>query len=111
MKALCLRNVGNYSPKEATPLPESLNIYNMLLRRRAGWSRDSSVGVTNGLDDAVFESRESQDIVPVAIRSIPATGVPPRLIFRKYQTYFPRVKRPGRGADNTSPSSAEVKNE
>ena len=30
---------------------------------------------------------------------------------RKYQTYLPRVKRPGRGADHTSPSSAEVKNE
>jgi hypothetical protein len=26
-----LRNVGNYLPEEATPLPESLNLYTILL--------------------------------------------------------------------------------
>jgi hypothetical protein len=44
--------------------------------------------------------------------SRPALGGPPSLLYKGYQGLFPcggRVKRPGREADHSPPSSAEVK--
>jgi hypothetical protein len=72
-------------------------------------ARDSSVGIPTGygLDGPGIESRwggETFHTCPDWLRAYPAPC--------KMDTEsFPRVKRPGRGADHPLPSSAEVKNE
>jgi len=69
--------------------------------------RDSSVGIaTNyGLDGPGIESRWGSEIF--CIRPDRRWG-PPSLLNNLYRV-FPGVKRPGRGVDYPSPSSAEVK--
>jgi hypothetical protein len=68
--------------------------------------RDSSVGIANryGLDGAEIESRwRARFSAPV--QTGPDVHTAPYTLGES----FPRVKQPGRGADNPPPSSAEVK--
>jgi hypothetical protein len=67
--------------------------------------RESSVGITTRLQDGQpgFDSQQGQDMV-FSIVSRPALG-PPQSI-----KWVPGMKRDGREADHSPPSSAEVKN-
>jgi hypothetical protein len=75
-------------------------------------SRDSSVGITTGygLDDwGSIPCRET--FVLLSTVSRPALGDPPKLISNGYRDIFSKgVKRQGREADHSPPSSAKVKN-
>jgi hypothetical protein len=67
-------------------------------------SRDSSVSTVTKLRD------EGQVSIPFPLRPDKPWG-PPSLLFNGHQGYLPSgVKRPGREADHSPPSSAEVKN-
>jgi hypothetical protein len=63
-----------------------------------------------GPDDPGFESRQGQDIL-LFCRSVDRLWAPPSRLFNAYRFFFLRVKRPGRDANQSSPSSAVVKNE
>jgi hypothetical protein len=67
--------------------------------------RVSSVGIATcyGLDGPGIESRWGRDF-PQPSR--PPWG-PPSLLYNGYRVCFPVVKRPGRGADHSPPSSAD----
>jgi hypothetical protein len=76
-------------------------------------SRGSSVSIVTdyALDDWDSIPRERQRIFPPAFASRPALG-PTSLLSNGYRGPFPGSKaRPGRDADHSPPSSAEVKNE
>jgi hypothetical protein len=72
------------------------------------WSRDSSVGITTryGLEGLGIESRwgEIFRTYPDRLRG------PPGLLYKGYGVFPGSKVRPGRDADHTPPSSAEVKN-
>jgi hypothetical protein len=64
-----------------------------------------------GLDDRSSFPDRGQMIFLLAPASRPALG-PPSLLYNGYWGSFPRGKaRPGRDADYSPPSSADVKNE
>ena len=69
--------------------------------------RDSSVGIATryGLEAPGIESRWDE-----IFRTRPDRfWVPPSLLYNGYRVFFLGVKRPGRGVDRPSPSSAKVK--
>jgi hypothetical protein len=74
--------------------------------------RDSAVGIATvyGLDDrgVEFEPRWGQDfsLLPVVQTG---SGVHPTSCLMGRGAFSPRVKRPGREADHSPPTSAEVK--
>ena len=70
-----------------------------------GW--DSSVGITTGyeLDGPRIESWWMRIF---RTRSDRPWGSP-TLLYNGYRIFFPGVKRPGRGVNHSSPSSAEFK--
>jgi hypothetical protein len=75
-------------------------IHNFLLG-----SRDSSVGIAMG-----FDSREGQEIFPFSTASVPALGPTQPPIQWVPKALYQGIKRMRREADQSHPSSAEVKN-
>jgi hypothetical protein len=75
-------------------------------------SRESPVGVGTGLlvGRSVFDSRQGLGIFFVATVSRPALGPKQSPIQWILGSLFLGVKRPGREADHSPPSSAKVKN-
>jgi hypothetical protein len=77
-----------------------LNVVNTLQRLVTGWT----IGVRG------FDSRRGLGIFLFSSTSRPALG-PPSLLSNGYRGLLPPgVKRPGREADHSHPSNAEVKN-
>jgi hypothetical protein len=76
-------------------------------------SRDSSVGIATGYE---LDGRWVGVRVPVGVRFSPlhvaqtGSGAHSASYPAGAGSYFPGVKRPGREADHSSPTSAEVKN-
>jgi hypothetical protein len=75
-------------------------------------SRDSAVGIATGygLDDrgVEFESREGQEFSLLHVVQTGA-GAPPISLSNRQRGLSPGVKRQGREADHSPPTSAEVK--
>jgi hypothetical protein len=80
----------------------------LVLVLEAGESRDSSLGYE--LDDPEFDSREGPGIFIFITVSRPALGPIQPPIQWLSGALSPGVKRLGREADHSPPSSAEVKN-
>jgi hypothetical protein len=73
-------------------------------------SRDGSIALGFGLDDRVFESRQGLGIFLFTTASRPTLGPTQPPIQWVPGTLSLGVKRPGREADHSTPSSANVKN-
>jgi hypothetical protein len=67
------------------------------------------IALSYRVDDWGFESRQGLGIFLFTTGSRQALG-PHSLLSDGYKGYFPGVRRPGRDADHSSTSSAEVKN-
>jgi hypothetical protein len=92
--------------KKATAKPNYLILLSSLLFLFLV-GRDSSVGKATryGLDGPGIESLWGRDFP----RPSRQPWGPPSLLYNGYRVYFPWVKRPGRGVDHPSQSTAEVK--
>jgi hypothetical protein len=82
---------------------------NFLFNTRRARSRDSSVGIATGW--AAWVRFPAVKDVSLLHTVHTGSGANPASEYNEYRgAIFPEVKRPGREADHSSPSTAEVKN-